>query len=799
MSRLTRWLRCLSQAGFVQVSASKRRRHRQVSLEQLEDRVLLAAAVAPSEILVQYRPDATDIVRANVRSAAGGVLSEQIHTRAMAAAGQGVLEKVTLPAGMSANAAIAKYRNNPLVQYAEPNWIYTPSYVSDDPYYTTSSRLWGVYSDDQPASVGGTGTTNSFGSQAEEAWDAGYIGSNSVYVGIIDEGFEYAHPDLAENAWSNTFDPVDGVDNDGNGYIDDAHGWDFFSNDNSVYDGTGDDHGTHVAGTIGAKGGNSTGVAGVNWNVTMISTKFLGPNGGSTSGAVQALDYLTDLKVRHGLNIVATNNSWGGGGYSQALLDAITRAANQGILFIAAAGNSNVNNDTTASYPSNYSTVSGAGYEAVVAVAAIDSAGNKASFSSYGATTVDIGAPGVSINSTLPSGIYGSYSGTSMATPHVTGAVALYAAANPSATASQIRTALLNTATPTTSMNGITSTGGRLNVSALMGAVPTPSLTINNVTVTEGNSGTTTATFTVTLSMVSTGTVTVNYATADGTALSTSDYVSGNGALSFAPGETSKTISITINGDTVVESNETFLVTLSGVVGATLADSEGVGTITNDDTPPVPSISIADVSVVEGNRNSKRMTFTIVISSASTQSITVRYATANGTATSGSDYSSTSGTARISAGRTSTTINVTIFGDQTVELNETLLVNLSNAVNATIGDNQAVGTIVNDDGGGLGVTGQGDTIRTTVVRELSNLIDEIGTLTLTNGARNSLINSLTVARNATDRLQSRQATNAIEDAVDQIEQLQRSRRIERIIGDLLIADLLSLLPSLGNN
>jgi hypothetical protein len=248
-----------------------------------------------------------------------------------------------------------------------------------------------------------------------------------------------------------------------------------------------------------------------------------------------------------------------------------------------------------------------------------------------------------------------------------------------------------------------------------------------------------------------------------------------------------------------VESNETFLVTLSGAVGATLADSEGVGTIANDDTPPVPSISIADVSVVEGNRNSKRMTFTIVISSASTQSITVRYATANGTATSGSDYSSTSGTARISAGRTSTTFDVTIFGDRTVELNETLFVNLSNAVNATIGDNQAVGTIVNDDGGGLGVTGQGDTIRTTVVRELSSLIDEIGTLTLTNGARNSLISSLRAARNATDRLQSRQAANAIEDAVDQIDQLQRSRRIDRIIGDLLIADLLSLLPSLGNN
>ncbi len=798
MSRLARWLHGLSQVGFRQNMMSRRRRQR-VGLEQLEDRVLLAASIAPSEILVQYRPDATEVVRASARGTGGGVLTEQIHTRAMTAAGQGVLERITLPAGVSTDAALAKYRNNPLVQYAEPNWTYTASYVSNDPYYTTSSRMWGMYSDDSPASVGGAGTTNSFGSQAEEAWDAGYIGSDNVYVGIIDEGFEYAHPDLADNAWTNPFDAPDGVDNDGNGYIDDIHGWDFFSNDNSVYDGTGDDHGTHVAGTIGASGGNGTGVAGVNWNVTMISTKFLGPTGGSTSGAVLALDYLTDMKVRHGINIVATNNSWGGGGYSQALLDAITRAANQGILFIAAAGNSNTNNDTTASYPSNYSTVSGAGYEAVVAVAAIDSAGAKASFSSYGATTVDIGAPGVGINSTLPTGTYGSYSGTSMATPHVTGAVALYAAANPSATASQIRTALLNTATPTASMNGITTTGGRLNVSALMGAVPTPSLAINNISVSEGNSGTTTATFTVTLSIASASEVTVNFATADGTAVNTSDYAFNSGVLTFAPGETSKTIVVTINGDTAVESDETFSVILSGASGATLADSEGVGTISNDDSPPVPSLSIGDVSVVEGNRNSKRMTFTITLSAVSSLSTTVRYATANGTATSGSDYASTSGTARISAGRLSTTISVTIYGDRTVELNETLLVNLSNAVNATIADNQAVGTIVNDDGGGLGVTGQGDTIRTTVIRELSSLADEIGTLTISTGARNSLIQNLNIAISATERLRSRQATNAIEDAIDQIEQLQRNRRIDGIIGNLLIADLLSLLPSLGNN
>src|SRR5262249_19507614 len=163
----------------------------------------------------------------------------------------------------------------------------------------------------------------------------------------------------------------------------DVHGWDFFHGDATVFDpADGDDHATHVSGTIGAKGGNGAGVAGVNWNVTLISCKFLGPNGGSTSDAVDALNYLRDLKERHGINIVCTNNSWGGGGYSTALHTAILRAAKAGILFVAAAGNSGKNNDTTASYPSNYSTLqassteSAADYEAVVAVAAIDSSGN---------------------------------------------------------------------------------------------------------------------------------------------------------------------------------------------------------------------------------------------------------------------------------------------------------------------------------------------------------------------------------------------------------------------------------------
>jgi len=205
----------------------------------------------------------------------------------------------------------------------------------------------------------------------------------------------------------------------------------------------------------------------------MIPVKFLGRRGGTTANAVKAVDYLTDLKTRHGLNIVATNNSWGGGGFSQALLSAINRGGDAGILFIAAAGNGGNdgvgdNNDATASYPSNYVCQSASG-DCVIAVAAITSSGARASFSNYGANTVDLGAPGAAIYSTVPgkagASAYASYSGTSMATPHVTGAAALYASTHPLASsAAQIKAAILGSAIPTASMAGRSVTGGRLNV-----------------------------------------------------------------------------------------------------------------------------------------------------------------------------------------------------------------------------------------------------------------------------------------------------------------------------------------------
>lgn len=409
---------------------------------------------ADGQLIVQYRSFATAADKARVQKILGVTRAELIGAKGGRSARRGDIDLVTFASGSNLEQKMALLANDAAVEYAEPNWLVRHMAVSNDTY-VTSGQLWGM--------------TGTFGSGASAAWANNATDCSSVVVGIIDEGYMYSHPDLAANAYKNPGDSTfDGVDNDGNGFVDDVYGWDFDGGNNSVFDGTGDDHGTHVAGTIGGVGGNGTGVAGVCWSVKLMSAKFLGSRGGTTANAISAVDYFTNLKLA-GVPIVATNNSWGGGGFSQGLADAIERANSAGILFIAAAGNSGANNDTTASYPSNYTSAN------VVAVAAIDSNGGLASFSQYGATTVDIGAPGVGIISTVPvasgkgrnatvTGGYASYNGTSMATPHVTGAAALYKARNPGATAAQIKAALLN-GTPTPSLSGKTVTGDRLNVS----------------------------------------------------------------------------------------------------------------------------------------------------------------------------------------------------------------------------------------------------------------------------------------------------------------------------------------------
>ena len=339
-------------------------------------------------------------------------------------------------------------RNNPIVEWAEYNDIVTTQGIPDDIYWNNGS-LYGMSA-----------------IKADVAWASGNRGSKQVYVGVIDEGI-FSHDDLCGNIWKNPYELDNGIDDDGNGYIDDFNGWDWHGGDNQVYPGAW--HGTHVAGTIGAKGGNQIGVVGVSPNVTMISCKFL-EGSGYTEHAIMALDYLIDLKTRHGINIKLTSNSWGGGGYSQAFVEALTRAENADILCVFAAGNAGTNNDLQPQYPANYPNAN------IISVGASDGGNNRAGFSCYGRTTVDIFASGVGVVSTVPtdqhtSG-YAYANGTSMATPHVTGAAALYFAINPDASWQQCKAAILNAATPLPQLQGLCVTNGLLNVSTFTGFTP---------------------------------------------------------------------------------------------------------------------------------------------------------------------------------------------------------------------------------------------------------------------------------------------------------------------------------------
>ena len=434
----------------------------------------------PGELIVRFKAGASDAeIEHGLKL---GRLKTKRHLQTEGMQQRGDIGLTLVATDEAPNQVIERLKNHPAIDLIEPNFRYKHHATSNDPY-VGGNYMWGLYGD-------GSSPANAFGSQALEAWTAGYVGTNSVYVAVIDEGIDINHVELSANIWTNPFDPADGIDNDGNGYIDDVHGWDFAGDRNVVFDPNGDTHGTHVAGTIGAKGGNGVGIAGVNWNVTIIPAKFLVADGGTTFDAIEAIDYLVGLKKRHNINLVAINASWGGAGYSQSLHTSIIRAAKAGILFVAAAGNEGLNIDASANYPANYDTRTGtsaesaASYDAVISVAAIDNVGTLASFSNYGASNVDLGAPGVGILSVLPNGYLGYMDGTSMAAPHVSGAAALYASTHPGATPQGIRTALLGSVIATPSLGGKTVTGGRLNLSTI---VAPPLAAPTGFTATAGN------------------------------------------------------------------------------------------------------------------------------------------------------------------------------------------------------------------------------------------------------------------------------------------------------------------------
>lgn len=363
--------------------------------------------------------------------------------------------------GKTVKEAIEILRKNPNVKYVEPNYEWTTSVTPDDPGF---GDLWGLNN------TGQNGGVEDADIDALEAWDV-TTGSSDVIVAVIDGGVDYTHPDLAANMWQNPGEiPGDGIDNDGNGFVDDIYGIDTFFNDSDPMDLGG--HGTHVAGTIGAVGNNGEGVVGVNHEVSIIACKFLDEGSGSTAGAIGCIDYITGLK-NNGVNVRATNNSWGGGGFSQALQDSITAAGAADILFLAAAGNSGADNDVSANYPSNYDN------DHIVAVASTNRSDGDSTYS-FGLESVDLAAPGSAIVSTYLNDGYASLSGTSMATPHVTGAAALIWSINPALTALEVKQILMDSGDDNAWAEGRTVSGKRLNANnALEAADPDPGFLLN--------------------------------------------------------------------------------------------------------------------------------------------------------------------------------------------------------------------------------------------------------------------------------------------------------------------------------
>lgn len=337
-----------------------------------------------------------------------------------------------------------------VIEIVEPDYFVTIVKTPNDNQF---SKLWGIHN------TGQTGGSNDKDIDGPEAWNIS-TGSKNVLGAVIDTGIDRNHEDLKANMWTNPGEIAgNGKDDDGNGYIDDIHGWDFANNDNNPFDDN--SHGTHCAGTIGGVGNNKKGVAGVAWNISMVGIKFLsGSGGGATSDAIKSVAYATKIGVDF------TSNSWGGGGSSTSLKKAIEEAGKKGIGFIAAAGNHSGNNDKNPSYPASYE------LDNVIAVGAHGNTGTKASFSCYGKKSVDLFAPGVNTYSTVPGNKYASYSGTSMATPHVAGAYALIQSKHPNWTCKQIKETLMNSTDPETSLKEKCVTGGRLNAFQSLQAEP---------------------------------------------------------------------------------------------------------------------------------------------------------------------------------------------------------------------------------------------------------------------------------------------------------------------------------------
>ncbi|HKG23971.1 MAG TPA: S8 family peptidase, partial [Blastocatellia bacterium] len=390
----------------------------------------------------------------------------------------GGLYLVHLGGGATVEEAIRRAESDPRVEYAEPNYIASLAAVTPDDNFF--SQMWGL----QNVGLDPFGRVGKPGADiaATRAWEV-TTGNNTVVVAVIDSGLDITHPDLAANVWVNPNEvPGDGIDNDGNSFVDDVNGWSHSANSNSVLEDNtitfGFGHGTHVSGTIGAVGNNAIGVAGVAWNVKLMALRAFGRSSdgeatASISDLVKAVNYVVDQSKR-GVNVRVINASFGGTGDSESLKSAINKAGKEGILFVCAAGNTPVDSDSIPQYPASWA----ATMSNVISVAALDRMDTITSFSAYGHNTISVAAPGQEILSTIPGGGYAQFHGTSQAAPHVSGIAALLWSNEPTLTPAQVKERIIRTSEPVLSVASKLVNSGRANAfAALTNAVaPAPAI-----------------------------------------------------------------------------------------------------------------------------------------------------------------------------------------------------------------------------------------------------------------------------------------------------------------------------------
>lgn len=438
---------CLSLVSVVLIPHSVvYSQQREVRQRYADDRIVVKFKTPPSEDL---DPLAAEIFRA-----------PGLRTEALSQKHAGP-KLIHLNNSLSVEEAVSRASADPRVEYAEPDYlVYATDTVPNDPFFA-AGQMWGL--SQASCQFCGQSTPNI---DATRAWDI-TTGSDDIIAVVLDTGVDLSHEDLAANAWVNSGEIAgNGRDDDGNGKVDDVNGWNFRDDSNQTFVSASEDfHGTHVAGSIGATGNNGKGVTGVAWHVKLMSLRFLGGSlgKGTTSNAVKGIYYAIDMRNR-GFNVRVINASWGGGGDSQSLRDAIAAANDAGILFVCAAGNESEDVDDTPSFPSAYAGSSGG----TISVAAVDQSGNLASFSNYGHGSVSLAAPGVQIASTYPQNGYANLSGTSMATPYVAGIAVLLWAQDSSLTPAQVKQRIIDTSEPLNSLASQVARSGRASAYAAL-------------------------------------------------------------------------------------------------------------------------------------------------------------------------------------------------------------------------------------------------------------------------------------------------------------------------------------------